>query len=325
MANTVFPMLVGCGRSGTTLIRNVLDSHPDLAVTHEAHFVGPLARERRRFEAEGGLLVDPFLKALYKDENFVRQGVDRSMLAESLHQDRPPDYAEGVRRVFATYAAVQGKPLYGDKTPGSVSHMNVLAPLFPESRFIHIIRDGRAVALSYMERPEWGPRTAAECAHHWVSRVERGQKAARHLGTARYLEVRYEDMVADPESTTRTMCRFLDLEYKPEMLSYEDSSTKLIAASKNPGAFVNLARPITEGLRDWTTEMSAADRRVFEAIAGDLLERLGYAVDRSSPSISLRVRTGGAAVSWQTKRVTARIARKLRLVLERKDSRGKRE
>lgn len=312
MANKVFPMLVGCGRSGTTLIRNVLDTHPDLAITHEAHFVGPLARVRMRFETDSGLLIEPFLEAIYGDPNFVRQGVDREQLTVSMQSDRPLDYADAVRRVFSIYAAAHDKALYGDKTPGSVSHMKLLAKLFPEARFIHIIRDGRAVALSYMERPEWGPDTAAEAAHHWLSRVERGRAAGKNLGSGRYLEVRYEDMVSDPESATRKMCRFLELDYAVEMLNYQESSAQLIAASKNPGAFINLAKPVTKDLRDWTVEMNDTDQLVFEAIAGHLLKDLGYPVDSSSPSIGIRLRMGAAAASWQSKRVSAAISRKWR-------------
>ncbi len=311
MANSVFPMLVGCGRSGTTLVRNVLNTHPDLAITHEAHFVGPLARERHRFESDSGLLTEPFLNAIYSDPNFVRQDVDRKQLAASMNRERPSDYADAVRRVFETYAAGQKKSLYGDKTPGSVSHMKLLGRLFPESRFIHIIRDGRAVALSYMERPEWGPNTAAEAAHHWVSRVRKGRQAADYLGPGRYLEVRYEEMVADPESVTRAMCVFLGLEYDEQMLSYEESSAQLIAASKTPGAFVNLAKPVTSGLRDWTIEMKDFDRSIFEGIAGRLLEDLGYPVDSAGPNMGTRLRMATATVSWHSKRLFAVLNRKL--------------
>ncbi len=313
MANQVFPMLVGCGRSGTTLIRNILDTHPDLAITHEAHFVGPLARERQRFESESGLLIEPFLDAIYDDPNFLRQGVDRELLKSSMLEDRPKDYADGVRTVFAAYAAAEEKPLYGDKTPGSVSHMKLLASLFPEARFIHIIRDGRAVALSYIERPEWGPENAAAAAHHWLTRVGRGRSAGKSLGPTRYLEVRYEGTVADPETVARDMCKFLELDYTEEMLSYQDSSARLIAGSKNPGAFINLAKPVTKGLRDWTAEMKDRDRLVFEAIAGPLLKDLGYQVDLLPPSIGTRLRVGASAVSWQSKRVSAVMRRQMRL------------
>ncbi len=311
MVEQVFPMLVGCGRSGTTLIRNVLDGHPDLAVTHEAHFIGPMGSQRNRYETSDGLDIEAFLDDLYRDSNFVRQGVDRGELHKVLAAEPPATYADGVRSVFAAYARDQGKDLYGDKTPGSVTQMKMLADLFPEAKFIHIIRDGRAVALSYMERPEWGPSTAAEAAHHWRNRVLRGRRAGSELA-GRYLEVKYEDMVSNPEGTTRRMCDFLGLDYHEQMLNFHKKSEDFISSTKNPDAFRNLAQPIAGELRDWQAEIEASDREVFEAIAGDLLAELGYPVDQKQHGLSTRVRLAMASIQWQSKRISALVSRKLR-------------
>ncbi|MDH3462168.1 MAG: sulfotransferase, partial [Acidimicrobiia bacterium] len=168
----VFPMFVGCGRSGTTLFRNIFDSHPDLAMTHEAHFIAPMGARRERYtNRAGGLDIDAFVADLFADSNFRRQGLEENLVRRSLEESSASGFAEAVRVVFGLYAAAQGKRLYGDKTPGSVTQIELLGSLFPEARFVHIIRDGRAVALSYLERPEWGPKTMAEAAQHWKSRV----------------------------------------------------------------------------------------------------------------------------------------------------------
>lgn len=311
MAERVFPMLVGCGRSGTTLIRNVLDAHPELALTHEAHFVGPMGAQRRKYETGEGVDIDAFLDDLYQDSNFVRQGVDREELRDSLVSDRPESYADAVRSVFAHYARNHGKKLYGDKTPGSVTQIKSLAALFPEARFIHIIRDGRAVALSYMERPEWGPSTAAEAAHHWRNRVLRGRHAGSEL-PGRYLEVKYEDMVSNPEEKTREMCDFLGIEYDDRMLSFHKQSEGFISSTKNPDAFRNLSQPIQGELRDWRAEIKSSDREIFEAIAGELLAELGYSVEGKPHGLSTKVRLATASIQWQNKRVSAWVSRKLR-------------
>lgn len=307
----VFPMFVGCGRSGTTLFRNIFDSHPDLAMTHEAHFIAPMGARRERYtNREGGLDIDVFVADLFADSNFRRQGLEEGLVRRSLEEANAPGFAEAVRVVFGLYAAAQGKPLYGDKTPGSVTHIELLGSLFPEARFVHIIRDGRAVALSYLERPEWGPKTMAEAAQHWKSRVTRGRRGGEALGRSRYREVKYEDMVADPERVTRELCEFLGLGYAPDMLDYHRRGAEFIAETKDPEAFKNLAKPVTKDLRDWRDQMSAADAALFEAIAGDLLVDLGYEVQDSGNTVRARTQALVSAAAWQGKRAMAFVSRR---------------
>lgn len=312
MSDPVFPQFVGCGRSGTTLLRNIFDSHSALAMTHESHFIGPLAKVRSRYEAEAGFDSDAFVADLFGDANFVRQGLEVEAVRSALDRARPKSYAGAVRAVFAAYAERDGKKLYGDKTPGSVTQIELLAELFPEAKFVHIIRDGRAVALSYLERPEWGPETMAEAANHWKNRVRRGRAAGRAIGADRYMEVRYEDVVAEPEMVARTVCDFLGLEFEYGMLRYHEKSKEFIASTKDPEAFKNLSRPITGGLRAWEEEISPGDQNLFEAIAGDLLEELGYPVSGASPNIGTRARLVVAAASWQWKRLVSLVSSRMR-------------
>lgn len=209
--------------------------------------------------------------------------------------------------MFGLYADDHGKELYGDKTPGYVNHIEMLAALFPEARFVHIIRDGRDVALGYLDRDEWGPATVAEAALYWRSRVSRGRGGGHQLGADRYAEVRYEDLVDDPGDITRRVCDFLGLDYYPEMLRFHERGADFIAAANTPEAFTGLAQPITKGMRDWRIEMPASDVAMFEAIAGDLLAELGYETSSAAPSLSLRARAYWANLAWQAKRLEARV------------------
>lgn len=315
--NRVFPLFVGSGRSGTTLFRNVFDSHPQLAVTHEAHFVAAMARRRSRYEKPEGFDVDAFVRDLYANPNFLRQGIPEEAVRADLAATPPGSYAGAVRAVFALHAAAQGKPLYGDKTPGYVSHLALLGRLFPEARFVHIIRDGRDVALAYLDRSEWGPSTVAEAAINWRDRVSRGRKAGADLGQARYRETRYEDMIDDPEDTTLGLCDFLGLEYDEAMLRYHERGSEFIGSTKHPAAFAGLARPITKGMRDWRREMAPDDVALFETVAGDLLESLGYDLTGIGGGARAWARAATAEVAWQGRRVTARLGPKARRLRSR--------
>ncbi|MGF1618749.1 MAG: sulfotransferase, partial [Acidimicrobiia bacterium] len=104
MSNPVFPQFVGCGRSGTTLLRNIFDSHSELAMTHESHFIGPLAKVRSRYESGAGFNSEAFVADLFGDANFVRQGLQVEAVRSALDRALPKTYAEAVRAVFAAYA-----------------------------------------------------------------------------------------------------------------------------------------------------------------------------------------------------------------------------
>jgi hypothetical protein len=301
-----FVFFVGSGRSGTTLYRNIFDSHSELAMTHEAHFVAPMVRNRRTYEGDG-FAVAKFVDDLYRNPNFRRQGLERADVEAALAEAPPEDTAAAVRTVFATYAARHGKRRYGDKTPGYVTGIGLLAEAFPESRFVHIIRDGRDVALGYLDRDEWGPSTLADAAFYWASRVRRGQASGRELGPTRYTESRYEDLVADPEEVTRRLCGFLDLEYQDEMMRYHERGAAFIAATRDPQAFGGLARPVTKGMRDWRTEMEPDDVLRFEAIAGDLLAELGYELTGVPTPPSVKLEVARARLGWERQRLAARL------------------
>jgi len=317
MTAPVFPMFVGSGRSGTTLFRNIFDSHPDLAMTHEAHFVLPMALRKRRYERHGGLDVERFVTDLYANSNFVRQGLDEAAVRAGLAATAPATFADAVRTVFAAYATAHGKPCYGDKTPGYVTHLGLLGVLFPEARFVHIIRDGRDVAMAYLDRSEWGPSTMADAALYWRSRVSRGRATGRQLGAARYREVRYEDLVDDPEAVTRSLCRFLDLGFEPAMLEFHQRGRDFAAATPHPDAFRGLAQPVTKGMRNWRTQMAPDDVALVETIAGDLLADLGYEVTGAGEGFGGRIAVMGAEVAWTGKRLTSRLQPLIRRVRRR--------
>ena len=296
----VFPIFVGSGRSGTTLLRTIFDAHPDLTMAHEPQFTGTVTRKLRELNRDG-FKIDRFLDTIYGNPNYRRMDLSRYQVAQSLNANPPTNLADAVRSVFSLYAEKEGKRLYGDKTPGYIIQIDEISRLFPEARFVNVIRDGRNVALSYLERP-WGPSTVIEGALYWRSRVSRGRAAGKKLGPQRYTEVRYEDLVADTENEVRRICEFLDLPYKPEMLRYHEKADQFVAGSHDPEAFKNVAKPPTQGTRDWSELMSRRDLEVFEAVAGDLLRELGYTTSDTGASLASRTRSAWEKAKWAAKR-----------------------
>jgi hypothetical protein len=300
-----FPFLVGCGRSGTTLLRAMCDAHPELAVPPESHFIVRLAPRRsaraRPFDAVA------FADRLAASERFRLWELDRNELVDTLCTPPAVDYADAVRRVFARWASERGKGRYADKTPVYVIHVRRLARLFPESVFVHLVRDGRDVACSFLELG-WAD-TIEEAALHWQLRVRRGRRAGRALGPDRYLELRYEDLTRQPEVELRRLCASIDLTFSPAMLDHPARAADVIRTTGHPEYHQQVVMPPTPGLRDWRGELSDEDVARFELLAGPTLAALGY--ERQGARVPAPVRRDVAArwCRWQLHRVRRRATR----------------
>ncbi len=300
-----FPFIVARGRSGTTLLRAMLDSHPRMAVPPESHFLVTMGRRRRRYEVGDRFMVDRFAGDLSQQYGFRRWDLEVEVVRKRLIRAGVSTYPEAIREVFSLYAERYGKDRYAEKTPMNIIHLPFLAKAFPEAVFIHLIRDGRDVALSYLDT-DFGVDSVAEAAIYWRRFVAKGRRDGERLAS-RYLEVRYEDLVSDPERVLRSICEFVSLPYDPVMLSYPRHADQLLTRTSREEHHQRLRLPPTAGLRDWRVEMDPQDLQLFEALAGDLIEELGY--ERRSRSIdsSVRLRSLVARVVILSRRALRRL------------------
>ncbi len=301
-----FPFIVGCGRSGSTLLRAMCDAHPALAVPPESHFIVSLA-PRRRDAATRPFDLAGFLDRLHASERFELWGLDRPAVVAALEPTPPASYPDAVRRIFSLWAEAQGKERYGDKTPGYVLHIPRLAELFPEAVFVHLIRDGRDVASSFLELG-WADRIEA-AALHWRLRVRRGRRAGRALPAGRYHELRYEELVTDPAPRLRELCAAIELPFSPSMVDPTDRAEMVVRTTRHPVYHQRLSIPPTPGLRNWRAELSEQDVARFELLAGDTLAELGYERSGVGASAAMRREVAGQWVRWQLHRVRRRVGR----------------
>jgi hypothetical protein len=275
----------------------MFDSNSQVAIPYETHFAARMGHHRARYERTTGFDRTRFLDDLVASEVVKSWDLTREIVADALEASRPANLPDALRDVYSIYARRNGKERYGEKCPGYVMHIPVLAELFPEARFVHLIRDGRDVTLSY-KQAGWGPKDVAESAYYWKRFVERGRSTGRALGDGRYREVHYEELVADPERIVKELCDFLDVTFEDEMLQYYERADAVLDKVRG-GTWAtghkNIFKPPTKGLRDWRTQMSRQDVEVFEALAGDLLADLGY--ERTVRSLTASVRTR-AGIGW---------------------------
>jgi hypothetical protein len=268
------PFIVGQGRSGTTLLRLMLDTHPDLAIPPETWFIPALVRSclwrvRPR---------EAFLECLTSHPRWENQSIDEQLLRQRIMALKPFTLSEALRSFYRIHAEQNNKSRWGDKTPVYGARLSLIGQLLPEAHFIHIIRDGRAVSAS-RRTAQFKHSAIEETAWGWAWRIRRARRQAKNL--PHYLEVRYEDLILETEPTLRKICAFIDLPWNPVMLDYHLTAQQRMTGDTGPqgacGIHALTRLPPQAGRIDaWKTELSAAERRRFEKIAGKMLRELGY-------------------------------------------------
>jgi hypothetical protein len=296
------PFVVGVGRSGTTLLRMMLDSHPQLAIPPETHFVPRLIGAAEAWRVTPERLLDVVVNDPHR--RWGDFGISEQEFLERLREIPRVNQADPVRAFYRLYAEKAGKRRWGDKTPGYLTRMRRIKRTLPEARFVHVIRDGRDVALSWnrrlAQREGKEPVPIERLAQRWRRQISGAREDASAIGD--YLEIHYEHLVLETESTLRRVAEFIELEWDPVMLSYHQRAPERLQemARDMPEADGRPARPGEERLRahaltaeppqrervyTWREQMPEADREAFERVAGDLLAQLGYET-RSAPDAS---------------------------------------
>jgi hypothetical protein len=181
---------------------------------------------------------------------------------------------------------------WGDKTPGYVFHLPLISRIFPDCQFIHLIRDGRDVALSSMAK--WHRRFPQRLymdeqylIRSWLRALSHGRSAGAALGPDRYVELKYEDLVLDPETRLGEICGFLGEDLHPDMLQHESLARRLVRSTGH----VEVREPVFRAsIQRWRREMSPEKLWEVERIAGPALEEMGYELSAAgSPSAAALV------------------------------------
>ena len=281
------PFIVGVTRSGTTLLRLMLDAHPDLAIPPETHFVPQLIKTARG----RGVSCDEAHGVVTGHRQWGDFNLDSAELLRRYCELDSIDPESTIRAFFELYAEREGKPRWGDKTPNYVKRMQQIEKFIPEARFVHMIRDGRDAALSRFKRLLKEPPPMETVAERWVRKIEGARADAE--GLDHYIEVSYEELVRDAETQLRRISEFLELPWDDRMLRYYEGAEERMAEMHRdlPGDDGKPLRPADHRkeahlltskppdpsrLARWKQDMSASDNAAFESAAGPLLAELGY-------------------------------------------------
>jgi LPS sulfotransferase NodH len=310
--------VVGMAKSGTTWLMKTLDAHPEVLCKGEGRFFGRDYRREVLAKTETRQQPSSLYNALAESE-YLRLWLERSIWTRDGDTDAQMDAI--VRLATEHFLAEQlrqsGKKIVGDKTPllGS-DFVKEIHAIYPEARVIHIVRDGRDQAVSFIHQqgnraergrshrlsPEelarseayrrnelseaeggmFAERTLRKAAEIWADRVGHAVEDGPALFGDRYAQVRYEDLLERPDEEVARLFRFLGV----------DAGEKVVGRAVGAASFEKLSKGRKPGEEDptsfyrkgvagdWKNLFREQDKKIYKEEAGELLVRLGYERDQ---------------------------------------------
>jgi hypothetical protein len=273
--------IVGANRSGTTLLRLMLNAHSRIAVPDElVYFRGPLAGATHEEWAQPAVSPEAYRKAVSAFLNRTRNilaPLSPEIMTEEICGAGPPDWRRPYAHVLSAWAATHGKERWGEKTPGNLFYADVLHDMFPDGQFIYLMRDPRAGVNSMLNAPMF----RGDAVINALNRRKYDERGLAHLKrsvpAAQRTLIRFEDLVQTPEATLRDLCTFLGESFEPEMLTYHRDAHRFMktqAVEEFNGA---ATRPVSaKKTKAWRKGLSDEQLAEIEWICKDVMIRHGY-------------------------------------------------
>ena len=278
--------IIGVGRSGTSLLQSMLHAHPDISFLPETHFFRHyVARPKNRWQHECAG-AEAFQSTLAEDEEYQRAGIAaEDLLTPFLNGTRDLDLAEVYARLLRLHRDRENVPVVGEKDPRLIDYLPQVQQAFPEARIVHIVRDPRDVILSRMNagwsagRPDWLHALT------YRAQIKRGRKQGRRSFGSRYMELRYEDLLAEPEQVLRGVTKHVGVTYANAMLAFQRSAEELVHESERSWKEETIGPLLRDNTGKWRDGLSAWQVCLTERVCGQAFKWFGY--ERATPPVEL--------------------------------------
>ena len=262
--------IVGMPRSGTKLLRQLLNEHPAIGIPHiETRF---LPTWIDNWQSYGDLSMFANFKKFYSKmmrlSYFMYMKEENNLIPVEVWFDLCKNFTlQCVFEALIRHDAGISTGIWGDKSPMYIRHLPALEELFPDACFIHIIRDARDHCLS--ANRTWG-KNMIRSAQRWHDDIKRAHLAGIGF-REKYLEVKYEDLISSPDKVLSNICKFLNITYYPQMKSLSRPSEEI-------GDAKGLKEIKSNNKNKYHTLMDPEIRKKIEVITADVLRTYGYTV-----------------------------------------------
>ena len=272
--------IIGVQRSGTSLLRLLLNQHSMLSIPEEAGFLMPYMQRKNledlnpRSSRERQTLV----RYLTQNRQYQKWNLEVEVLELILTKELT--LKQIISYLYWAFAQKHNKVICGDKTPSFIRKLDLLLDIYPDAKLIHIVRDGRDVYLSLKKIEEPSAASITVASFEWRIKLSLIRRAIMKYRD-RTMELRYEDLLCYPEKTLKGVCDFLGVSFETEMLSFHQTSEKFIDQRHSDLIF----NPIDQSnIKKWVTSFSAYELRKYEFFSKNTLGRYGYPVTDSHVS-----------------------------------------
>lgn len=282
--------ILGNPRSGTTMLRLMLNNHKNIVIPPECGFA-VWFYEKYQDRVIDRQTIEEFMLDLAGAKKIETWRLEFEKLQGDLLKRGPENYGEMVSFIYEYYGRSIGRNFlrWGDKNNFYIQHVSTIKKMLPSARLIHIVRDGRDVACSYRAinrsniQSKYAPHLPhkiEEIAFQWLTNLRSAINAFEKIGWQNVYEIRYEDLTLQPAHELKKLCTFLDEPYDPNMESYY---IKNQVEQQEPVEFLQwkaktLERPTTSQVGRYLAELADDELEEFEQIALPMLHRYNYLV-----------------------------------------------
>jgi LPS sulfotransferase NodH len=277
--------IVSAGRSGTTLLRAILNSTDQIYIPYETDFIAKAYRfygDRQQFSELDYQHLAKFFVLTSQEHGW---GLPQEYWFETLKEHSPQSFAEVNSVIYQKYLKLQraGSCQWGIKHPVLIASMKQIFKTFPKAKLVHIVRDGRDVCLSYKQvhrtaKWKFGPNGILASALYWVDALRRVEE----FHTAPVYELRYESLLSNPQQELYSLCKFIGIKYYNEMTKTYQFSERNKNLLSNEDKMIHTQ--ILGGLKEenqnkFLHKMKKSERFFFELLAAPYLRKYMYPIE----------------------------------------------
>ena len=265
------------------MLRLMLASHSRLYIPPETWFLIPLVK---RFSLDRPLNADEIESAISimtSHQRWPDMKLDAQEFRSRVSRLSVPRLRDLAEVVYRSHGEAAGKARWGDKTPPYIEIVPQLARMYPQARFIHLVRDGRDVARSFQSRGWVGSEWLHDNGREWLRAMECYWRLMRSELRERILLIYYEDLVREPEETLRKICHFIGEAFEPQMLSWQKTVDAQVSEREHRFHGKLKLQIGAEGVARWKHELTPRSTFLCEAFMAAHLKRLGYELRYSGP------------------------------------------
>lgn len=281
--------IVGANRSGTTLLRLILNAHSRVAIPDELIYFGsylagtPIEHWRNPdlSSEEYESFVDDFLASNCRPLNEIDKAQLKTEILAGPHDLRSP-----YRRVLEAWARHYGKERWGEKTPGNLFYVDIIIDMFPDAQFLYMVRDPRAGVASMPNVPIFPDDVTFNALNRRKHDTEGRAILERHVPPAQRMRVQYEDLVRHPETTVQSVCDFLGEAFDPQMLHFHEGAGQYMKEHARRSYNAAATQPITDDRIDaWKHQLGPDQIAAVEYVCAGIMQNFGYASTDRWPSL----------------------------------------